>query len=378
MDERFEGEVLDMETSNRVGPLFVEWMDDPTNCRPGLYSEIAPAAPITNPVIQGVKIHSPMGNIADLFCKGDEYEPAPLPAAGPTLAATPSPAQLQLVIRFSHVNTYLHAMDIPVLEDLSKDFLQSQGLDVQEFTLLRQALQDVPRFPRVSLLSEAGDLVFWPAPGDGSSEASAAAPILILGVQVTVAAVDQAKVVPVLQSQWSSYIYMLSLELEVFVSELQNTTIQHQSSDVAWMIAALLCSFAALLSVVMFRQSRDARNNHRRRHTRREVGSSGDSSRVYPEDPSIAVVSSSSPSVGEGTMAFPPPMLPNSSEHDAVSVESESGWKSHTGSSDNSSDHSHDGVLDQDKKRSPRPNAMTATTPVLSEQRHIRGTLVYV
>lgn len=73
----FVGPVLMNNTSNYFGPLHVLWVDDPTGCRTGSFSEYAPVAP---PPASTSATSSSLSD-SNLYCSGKEYEPAPLPVA---------------------------------------------------------------------------------------------------------------------------------------------------------------------------------------------------------------------------------------------------------------------------------------------------------
>ena len=91
----FVGQVLRENTPNHYGPLHVEWMDDPTNCREKVFSPYAPIAPIVDPVV----ITNSSAIDSQLYCEGDEYlsfplpqtsPPSPVPSLFPTLSFYPS------------------------------------------------------------------------------------------------------------------------------------------------------------------------------------------------------------------------------------------------------------------------------------------------
>ena len=82
----FVGAVLEPNVANHYGPLHVEWMDDPTNCRENSFSDFVLVSPITDPVV----VTSTSGALDDsLYCPGDVYLPAPLPQ---TREPTPTPS----------------------------------------------------------------------------------------------------------------------------------------------------------------------------------------------------------------------------------------------------------------------------------------------
>jgi Leucine rich repeat N-terminal domain len=90
LKDAFVGEVLKPNVANHYGPLHVEWMDDPTNCRNDLFSEYVQVSPITDPVV----VSSTSGVFDDShYCAGDVYLPAPLPQTrAPTSTPSVSPS----------------------------------------------------------------------------------------------------------------------------------------------------------------------------------------------------------------------------------------------------------------------------------------------
>ena len=83
----FIGSVLLFNEANRYGPMHVEWMDDPAGCRGDQLSTFAPVAPPSDPLVWS---NNPSFD-ASLYCEGDEYLPAELPAGEPTTQPSGAP-----------------------------------------------------------------------------------------------------------------------------------------------------------------------------------------------------------------------------------------------------------------------------------------------
>ena len=88
MKAAFVGKVLSHDEITSFGPLRLTWVDDPSNCREGELSYYAPVAPPSNPHVIGGNIFA--HHVKELYCSGDEYEPAPLPVESPVPSLSPS------------------------------------------------------------------------------------------------------------------------------------------------------------------------------------------------------------------------------------------------------------------------------------------------
>ena len=88
MKAAFVGKVLSHDKITSFGPLRLTWVDDPSNCREGELSYYAPVAPPSNPHVIGGNIFA--HHVKELYCSGDEYEPAPLPVESPVPSLSPS------------------------------------------------------------------------------------------------------------------------------------------------------------------------------------------------------------------------------------------------------------------------------------------------
>jgi hypothetical protein len=80
----FVGPPIRFNEQNRFGPLHVEWMDDPTGCRKGIFSPFAPVAPLSDPAI----LTNTSTLAQNLFCTGEDYDPLPLPQTAPPTPLT--------------------------------------------------------------------------------------------------------------------------------------------------------------------------------------------------------------------------------------------------------------------------------------------------
>ena len=88
MKAAFVGDVLTSDEITSFGPLQLTWLDDPSGCRPGALPYYAPVAPPSNPRIIGNNIFD---NVKEsLYCRGDEYDPAPLPIESPAPSLSPT------------------------------------------------------------------------------------------------------------------------------------------------------------------------------------------------------------------------------------------------------------------------------------------------
>lgn len=84
----FVGEVLSRSEPTRYGPLEITWMDDPSGCRGDYLPYYAPVAPPSDPHVLGVNSFLHVKD--SLFCRGEEYEAAPLPITSPAPSQAPS------------------------------------------------------------------------------------------------------------------------------------------------------------------------------------------------------------------------------------------------------------------------------------------------
>jgi hypothetical protein len=124
LKQSFQGEVVAAGKNNRIGPLYVDWMDDPTSCRPGLFPVDAPVAPEPDPQLVHVVIHVPIDQ-DNHFCVGPDYDPAPLPAALVSLAPMPTTTSMPTPFSPSPMTTPVYAIPGPVKDDPDNSSIES-------------------------------------------------------------------------------------------------------------------------------------------------------------------------------------------------------------------------------------------------------------
>jgi hypothetical protein len=208
------------------------------------------------------------------------------PARPPTSMPTISPKRMEILfleLRFAHVHKLLlnstsnsgtatvQRGQIAVFEMLSLDFLYSQGIAVENFTVSEQSIQNKPEYPRVRrLVTEESS---WPETNatavqplstptvSSISENDSLPGILILQVHI-IAADNHGIVETTLRNQWSVYaVSFVSIMLfdDVIAAEGKSR------DDTAWLlVSAMVSSLVALAAVVLVR--RRLRQTLRRRN----------------------------------------------------------------------------------------------------------------
>jgi hypothetical protein len=135
----FVGPILLTNETNRFGPLHIEWMDDPTGCRPDEFSAFAPVAAPEELLI--LSTNPPLDE--GLFCDGPEYTPRPFPVVSPSPTSSPSSSpsasptsvsdgQLS-ALRAFYDSTYMHSNASRALHNWFDDDINSSG-DYCSFT----------------------------------------------------------------------------------------------------------------------------------------------------------------------------------------------------------------------------------------------------
>jgi len=124
LKQQFNGPPVQESGANRFGPLHVEWMDDPTGCRPGDFSSYAPVTIENNPTILTNTTLLPQSS----FCSGSAYDPTPLPGTRPPTPPTSVPSSSPTT---TPQPTELSAVQISQLDALEL-FYQSTRMNLPE------------------------------------------------------------------------------------------------------------------------------------------------------------------------------------------------------------------------------------------------------
>lgn len=131
LTQQFEGEYFDSDEPNRLGPLEVVWMDDPSGgCRQDAFPPFAPIAPREDPFVSSFVMNFPIQNTAELFCTGNQPTTLPL--------ATRSRFEVEIELWFIEKEKIMDKQQAFRWSKLTRSYLRIKGVAVESLYVTRQ------------------------------------------------------------------------------------------------------------------------------------------------------------------------------------------------------------------------------------------------
>lgn len=204
---------------NRLGPLEIIWMDDPSTCRPGLFSKIAPTSPVP---LDGTTSRL---NAVDLYCH--DNSPRPLPRAWP------QPYRMSMC--FDDVNRLLSSNEVESFERLSRQYLRLHGILLEQLLVREQRVQIAPDKNSTATVHISQAVV-----GEITSNPS-------LIIELEFQAWNGNEIVTILSKTSDEYLAFLAANIDAFKSPIQGIS----STNTEWKTSYIAIAMTLLAVIVV-------------------------------------------------------------------------------------------------------------------------------
>lgn len=232
LTSEFEGEIFTSSLANRIGPLQVTWMDDPTSCRIDLFPMTPPVPPNVDPLVRIIAMDNPIESTAALFCSGSEYDPRPLNG---TLTSPTVPSSTTLDFWFHDRHELYTQKALKAWASLTLTYIRLQGFTVENITSVEQSLSTSAPNMHVEVVSA----------DKNSRRGIMESQKQVHKVRATVIGYNiDIDVKTFFNNTWDAYVRFLETGMSRAMQQSQESPKPEQSGPNVWQLAALIVGTA--------------------------------------------------------------------------------------------------------------------------------------